>query len=46
MFFIFRTTEKTRELIKKELHKARQGNRDNTDKLVLKALQTLNEAKR
>ena len=42
MFFIFRTNKQMKELIFKELKKARQGNRDKTDKIILKALQTLN----
>ena len=46
MFYIFRTSDKIREQIKKELDKARQGNRDNTDKIILRALQSLNLARR
>ena len=45
MFYIFRTTKEKRERIKNELNKARQGNRDNTDKIILRALQLLNQAR-
>ena len=46
IFFIVRTNPDNRELVKKELNKAREGNRDNNIVLLIKALQSFNQTRR